>query len=353
MEKVHIPETPPIETPEVKKPARGSRRKLAAALFLGLLAITGAFVFHLMTRTPVTLALRIPVLAEVSTKVPKFQKNVGVLPEKAEGLNLDGFGKSIVASVPLMAPRGLSLSLDGSRLFVVDTDVGVVSVFDASGKALFSLAGEGQGKLQLPVSAASSPDGKVFVVDRIQNRVATYSPNGEFTGNFWPQNMPPTFKMAPLSVVFDRAGNMYLGDAEGAAYVFDKAGSLKLRLSPPEGNLQGPYGIAVNDSGAIAVTDANRGRVLTFKPNGELDRVLKGFGLPRGVAVDSDGKIFVVDTLSHEVVMHSAEGKKLHTFGEWGALDGQLDYPDSVAVDGDGRLFVSDRGNRRIQIWTY
>ena len=75
------------------------------------------------------------------------------------------------------------------------------------------------------------------------------------------------------------------------------------------------------------------------------------FGLPRGVAIDPEGRVFVSDTFHHEVVVLERDGKLLGTVGERGVEDGQLNFPEAITFRPDGVLYVTDRENNRIQAW--
>lgn len=302
-------------------------------LVLALVAVVAACAFHLVTRRPITQVLPLPPVVGGGPRAPQFVMNI-------EGLK---------------RPAGVWADGERNQVYVADSEAGLVRVFDRDGNALFSLPREETGKLRGPISVASSNDGTIFVVDRLDNIVLIFSDSGEILGHFWPANMPTTFKMAPLSVAFDRADNMYLGDGDGAAYVFDSERNLKQRLIAPEGTIRGPFGIDATSSGLIAVAETTNGRVLVFNSDGTLERIVGqgDLSLPSGVAIDEDGNVFVADTSAHRVFVYDNEGRLAHTFGEHGALDGQMSFPQDIALDGEGKIYVADRANHRIQVWSY
>ena len=77
------------------------------------------------------------------------------------------------------------------------------------------------------------------------------------------------------------------------------------------------------------------------------------FSEPYGMAVDSDGWIYVADYLNDRIQIFDPNGAFDSSFGESGAGDGQFTRPVDVAVDGAGRIWVSDQGNDRIQIFDH
>ena len=78
-----------------------------------------------------------------------------------------------------------------------------------------------------------------------------------------------------------------------------------------------------------------------------------GVNLPWGVAVNKRGEVVVTEWGGHCVSMFSPSGEKLRSFGMRGSGPGQFLYPRGVAVDGDGNVLVVDSKNCRIQKFTH
>ena len=71
---------------------------------------------------------------------------------------------------------------------------------------------------------------------------------------------------------------------------------------------------------------------------------------PSGIVFDSDGNLLVVETLNHRVQKFTVEGGFISSFGEHGSGDGQLDMPWGIAIDPeDNAIFVGDWRNDRVQ----
>ena len=123
-------------------------------------------------------------------------------------------------------------------------------------------------------------------------------------------------------------------------------------------------GVAFDSAGRIYVADSNHGRVLVFDAGGrQLATIPRGaaqsdLGLPRGMVVDREGLLYVVDTSAHAVQVYRELGKDrtpayVGRFGEQGTGDGAFEYPNAVAVDARGRVYVTDWRNDRIQVWSF
>ncbi|MDE0393771.1 MAG: peptidyl-alpha-hydroxyglycine alpha-amidating lyase family protein [Gammaproteobacteria bacterium] len=107
-------------------------------------------------------------------------------------------------------------------------------------------------------------------------------------------------------------------------------------------------------------------QIFKFSPDGELLLTIGQPGVPgeeryllnrpSDVAIAANGDIFVADGHSPmdtnmRIVKYSADGTYIKEWGEKGAAPGQLDGAHGLALDSEGRLFVADRGNNRVQIF--
>lgn len=76
-----------------------------------------------------------------------------------------------------------------------------------------------------------------------------------------------------------------------------------------------------------------------------------GFGQIKGLAVTSDGRIAVLETMAQELRVFSPTGEHLATFGGKGQGPGQLEGPVGVMRDAHDRLWVPDVGNARMSVF--
>ena len=68
-----------------------------------------------------------------------------------------------------------------------------------------------------------------------------------------------------------------------------------------------------------------------------------GFNYPCGVAVDSNGNIYVVDTNNNAVKKMDADGSNIVTLGS------SFNHPYGVAVDSNGNICVADTINYTVK----
>ena len=113
--------------------------------------------------------------------------------------------------------------------------------------------------------------------------------------------------------------------------------------------------------------DGKGNQVIKFSPEGEVLLTLGEpgvtgtgpgeFNQPSDVHVAPNGNIFVADghggrNSNSRIQKFDSEGNFLMEWGERGSEPGQFGVPHGLAMDSQGRLFVADRSNNRIQIFT-
>ena len=125
--------------------------------------------------------------------------------------------------------------------------------------------------------------------------------------------------------------------------------------------LRHPFSVASDVMGNILVMDRpgrGRYRVARFSAGGEyLGTILeceKGEGenqlkLPKGIAVDQSGNIYVPDSGNSRIQRFDAAGHPLGPIGGEGSGPGELDFPCDIEIDDVGVLYVADTYNCRVQ----
>lgn len=79
---------------------------------------------------------------------------------------------------------------------------------------------------------------------------------------------------------------------------------------------------------------------------------LDDFARPTAVAFAPNGDVYVADGYDHgRVVRFGPDGCALGSFGERGIGRGQFETPHGIAVGTDGRVYVADRDNARLQVF--
>lgn len=122
-----------------------------------------------------------------------------------------------------------------------------------------------------------------------------------------------------------------------------------------EPRLLRPYGVEVDTQGRIFVVDTSLGLVHLFSPPESAYETFptRGNGLisPIDVALDRNGLIYVSDSLNFRIKVLSPEGELRELFGESGDGPGYFSSPKGVAADSEGHIYVVDGLFDNVQVF--
>lgn len=260
----------------------------------------------------------------------------------------------------LERPMGVAVGPSG-RIYVTDPAKSRIAVFDGQGNLLLSFgkSGSDDERLSYPTYIALDEREKVYVTDVDVKRLKVFSSKGAFVGDVFPNN-DREFDWAPLAVTFDSQGNLYVADIKNHRVVVLKPNrDIKMTIGQKgrnEGRFFYPNGIAVDDEGRIVVADSNNSRFQVFDAEGRFVQAVKTRGLPRGLALSDDGKVYAANTLEHLIEVYTLRDGTVSAHsseGGFGSEERKLQFPNGLGIDDEGRLYIADRGNGRIQIWTF
>lgn len=193
----------------------------------------------------------------------------------------------------------------------------------------------------------------------------------------------------PSGLAFDTAGDLFIADTANhlvlevnlAGIISTVAGTGEQGFGGDGGAassalLDSPIGVAVDAAGNLYIADTHNQRIR--KVSGGVITTIAGTGAagfsgdgaaataatlnqPTGVAVDSNGNVYIADTNNHRIreitagLLTTVAGNGEQTYSGDGGLAtaAGLDSPSGIAVDAAFNLYIGDTQNQRVRMVTF
>jgi DNA-binding beta-propeller fold protein YncE len=175
------------------------------------------------------------------------------------------------------------------------------------------------------------------------------------------QSHPHFVLVEPYGLAVNSKGQLFVADEKvGAIFVFNtETKDVEMIKHGVSANFGRIIGLAIDDGDRIFVSDNKLHRVVVFNPKYEvIGQINSGLGSPAGLAIDNDNRIlYVSDIELDQVLVYDADTlnpiRKIGTTGHNHELTTPGDFakPLGVAVDSDGNLYVADTMNNRIEVF--
>ena len=294
----------------------------------------------------------------------------------------------------LDSPHGIAVGSDGS-IYIADTANNRIRKVNADG-TITTVAGTGArgysgdgglataADLNLPRGIAVGSDSAIYIADTYNHRIRKVDPNGIITtvagtgaGGYSGDGglAIATDLSLPRGIAVGPDGTIYIADTgnrrirkvsqDGTLYTV--AGSGQANSTGDGGSALGagfisPRGVALGPDGALFVLDAGRswgsGSIRKIDPDGVITRVTGSTQLryPQGMAVASDGTIYIADNSNHRIrriapggIMTTVAGggESIYSGDGFLARSSYLWRPSGVAISPDGTLYISERNRIR------
>ena len=317
-------------------------------------------------------------------------------------------------TLPLMLPAATVFDAAGN-LYFVETGNHIVRKFSSAG-VLTTVAGNGvQGfsgdggpataaALDSPAGLALNSTGDLFIADSHNHRIRKVSATsgviatiaGTGSAGFSGDGAAATAAQLdlPVALAINAAGDLYIADTNnhrvrkisaGSGVITTIAGNGVETFAGDNGlataaSIDSPNGLALDSSGNLYIADTHNGRVrMVSATTGVISTVAgagftngnvqtysgdgsaatsAGLALPRGLAIDSAGNLYLADSANHRIrristtgVITTVAGQGTENFAGDGApaVSANLDSPRSVALSPAGLLTLADSENQRIR----
>ncbi|MBY0427399.1 MAG: hypothetical protein K2Q22_17320, partial [Cytophagales bacterium] len=310
-------------------------------------------------------------------------------------------GKYTPTTNSLVSPKGIAVDNLGF-VYIIDAGgqgVPFVLKLDGAGNEVASWSyWNTESTFSNPVDIALDPSGNVYVADNGNSQVEKFDANGNLL-NIWSgmssnaigidlaYNVYITFndtiyKFDSTGTSIRKWGGKSLGnglgnfngiqgittDLHGKVYAMDQGGYLCQKFDSignfitqwgsngGNGQLYGPTGIAINSQGYLYVADTKFARVQKFNPDGSYnlqwtlvtppngkrqgqEARTSNSDIPIGVAIASNGNVFVLDSTYKTVSVYDSDGGSITTWGQFVFIN-----PKAIALDFSDNVYITEGG---------
>ena len=261
----------------------------------------------------------------------------------------------------------MALGEDGN-IYLSDfqNDIYFIKSFDRDGNFISkwsngSLLSSTQDQYFGYVTAIALDNNNVYVLDYNNGSVKKFDNNNVYLGKMGSLGSGNGQLNYPYGVAVDSQGNIYVSDYSSRIQKLDPNGTFISNVATSgsgAGQVSGPAGLFVDSQDNLYVADASNHRIQRFSSSSE---VTLGFGqagsadgefsTPQDIYVDASGNIYVADLYNNRIQKFDSNGNFLLKFGSQGTGNGEFNFPSSVAVNTQGEIFVADSYNSRIQVF--
>lgn len=272
---------------------------------------------------------------------------------------LVGLDESPPSPVELQRPQSGVVD-EAGRVYVTDVSRQAVFVFDEPAGTLrvHEMAADNL-RFAAPVGIAIAPGGELYVADAELGRVFRLDRDGRPLGSLGADVLK-----RPTGLARDaKSGLLYVADAQAHDIkLFDADGRL-LEVIGQRGAGDGEFNYPTHLAYArdrLYVTDTINARVQVFGPDDAMKWKFGQRGLyvgnlvrPKGVAVDDEGFIYVVESLYDTLLVFNNAGQLMLSLGGTGRDAGRFFLPAGVWTDNRNRVYVADMFNGRVAVFQF
>lgn len=200
--------------------------------------------------------------------------------------------------------------------------------------------------VEKPWGLGLAPDGNFFATSHTRNKVVNITPSGMASDlNFNDDN--------PSDLKFYSSGNLYFGSTRYNDQV-PQGGFCWYKLNALQRctwniAIKNPAGLAVDSDGYIYIADPDNGRVSVIK--GEYyDNISTLILTPEIVDNDPQPSAIVIDSTNTIYIAYQGTGKVIKAYrnGSYSVFASGFDKPNGLIFDAGGNLYVAERGTNQV-----
>lgn len=202
-----------------------------------------------------------------------------------------------------------------------------------------------EGQFTEPSGVAVNAQNDIIVADTNNHRIQIFDKEGRFKFQFGECGKRDGQLLYPNRVAVVRTSGDIIVTERSPTHqiqIYNQYGQFVRKFGA--NILQHPRGVTVDSKGRIVVVECKVMRVIIFDQSGN---VLQKFGcskhleFPNGVVVNDKQEIFISDNRAHCVKVFNYEGQFLRQIGG----EGITNYPIGVGINASGEILIADNHN--------
>ncbi len=165
--------------------------------------------------------------------------------------------------------------------------------------------------------------------------------------------------ISPYGVAVDKSGKIFVSEAFGnSVNIFNPTGSYfsTLKLNSQNGGEVRPGRMLTGPGGELFVVDRQTQSIYVFDEKGNELQIIKAKKQKRqqmlqDIAVDKEGNIYCVNSLGAAVNIFNRQGIYINGFGRHSADKVGFSFPTGISLDSKGRIWIVDSFQHRLKVF--
>lgn len=243
-------------------------------------------------------------------------------------------------------PYGISVR--NGKIYICDSGLGALEIFDLKNNEFKYFSPGGRGQLKKPINCYVDNEDMLYIADLERKQIVVFDSLGEYINSFGEtENFKP-------GDVFVKGEKIWVSNLKhNRIHVYNRRTFAPLFTFPEskKGNedyLYTPINIYVTDK-KVYVSDFGDFKIKSYTHEGKYLNSIGSYGRnigqfvrPKGIAVDRDDNLYVVDAGFENTQIFNKDGKLLMFFGGPYKKPGDMWLPAKVTIDYDNLEYFEE-----------
>ncbi|HAF30635.1 MAG TPA: hypothetical protein DCG75_16460 [Bacteroidales bacterium] len=233
------------------------------------------------------------------------------------------------------------IDVHGGKIYICDSPIKGLEIIDLEKETFEYFIPKGKGELALPVNCSVDENGYIYIADVQRRQIVVFDHEGIFIESYGEkENFKPTDVFVTKDKIWvvnseNHRVSVYNKDNYNLLYYFPKS------ETGDDGFLYSPTNISISDE-KVYVSDFGDFKIKVYTHDGNFINSIGSYGKrpgqfvrPKGVAVDKNSNLYVVDAGFENTQIFNKDGNLLMFFGGSYTGSGYMWLPAKVLIDYD------------------